>query len=136
MGLGCTRAPAADTLCSAACLCAEGGPLRAQQRWRHVGGLPPAMWQFAPPLREVRQRLAELLQGRILVGHHLQKDLKALALAHPEEATRDTLSYRCAFCAGWQGWLMDVCLPAGQDCVQAGRQQAAPAAGWGASAAH
>ena len=52
------------------------------------------MWQFAAPLGEVRQRLVELLEGRILVGHHLRKDLKALALAHPEEATRDTLSYR------------------------------------------
>lgn len=64
------------------------------QRWRHVGGLPPPLWQHAPPLGEVRARLAALLAGRILVGHHLSKDLAALALAHPASDVRDTLRYR------------------------------------------
>ncbi len=71
-------------------------PEQQRRRWRHVGGAPPALWQHAAPLSEVRQRLAALLQGRILVGHHLRKDLAALALSHPAEATRDTLQYRCA----------------------------------------
>ena len=66
------------------------------QRWRHVGGLPPPLWQHAPPLGEVRARLAALLAGRILVGHHLSKDLAALALAHPASDVRDTLRYRQA----------------------------------------
>ncbi|KAL4430177.1 hypothetical protein ABPG77_004959 [Micractinium sp. CCAP 211/92] len=69
-------------------------PEQQRRRWRHVGGAPPALWQHAAPLSEVRQRLAALLQGRILVGHHLRKDLAALALSHPAEATRDTLQYR------------------------------------------
>lgn len=66
----------------------------AQHRWRHVGGQPAALWQHAPPLSEVRRQLQELLKGRVLVGHHLRKDLAALALSHPGEATRDTLRYR------------------------------------------
>lgn len=33
-------------------------------------------------------------QGRILVGHHLRKDLAALGLSHPEGDSRDTLGYR------------------------------------------
>ncbi|KAI3438838.1 hypothetical protein D9Q98_001255 [Chlorella vulgaris] len=71
------------------------GPLASQQQqWRHVGGLPPALWRVASPLGEVRQRLAALLQGRILVGHHLSKDLGALQLHHPWADQRDTLRYR------------------------------------------
>ncbi|KAL4434133.1 hypothetical protein ABPG75_000574 [Micractinium tetrahymenae] len=69
-------------------------PDQHRRRWRHVGGAPPALWQHAPPLAEVRRRLAVLLEGRILVGHHLRKDLAALALSHPGEAIRDTLQYR------------------------------------------
>lgn len=65
-------------------------PEQQRRRWSHVGGAPPALWQHAPPLSEVRARLAALLRGRILVGHHLRKDLAALGLGHPAEATRDT----------------------------------------------
>lgn len=61
-----------------------------------MGGAPQPLWELAPPLSEVRAALAALLAGRILVGHHLAKDLKALGLSHPAEATRDTLQYRCA----------------------------------------
>lgn len=69
-------------------------PEQHRRRWRHVGGAPPALWRHAPSLAEVRRQLEALLQGRILVGHHLRKDLSALALSHPAEATRDTLQYR------------------------------------------
>lgn len=77
-----------------------------------MGGAPPALWQGAAPLEDVRRRLAALLAGRILVGHHLRKDLAALALAHPPEATRDTLQYR------WVG----LCLAAvaGAACLRVG----------------
>ncbi|PSC76736.1 RNA exonuclease 4 [Micractinium conductrix] len=65
----------------------------AQRRWRHVGGAPPAVWRHARPLAEVRATLSTLLAGRVLVGHHLRKDLAALGLHHPQEATRDTLRF-------------------------------------------
>ena len=82
-------------------LAAEGELQHA--RWRHVGGQPPDAWRRAPPLSEVRRQLAALLQGRILVGHHLRKDLAALGLSHPADATRDTLQYRS----------VPACLPGG-----------------------
>lgn len=66
----------------------------ARTRWEHKGGHHPALWQGGTPLSEVRAELAALLEGRILVGHHLRKDLGALGLSHPESATRDTLQYR------------------------------------------
>lgn len=64
------------------------------QRWKHEGGAHPALWRYAPPLADVRARLAALLRGRVLVGHHLAKDLAALALQHPQQDQRDTLRYR------------------------------------------
>lgn len=83
-------------LCSGTSLPAEGK--LAQQHWHHAGGAPPEAWQGAPPLADVRRQLGALLEGRILVGHHLRKDLKALGLRHPAEATRDTLQFRCGRC--------------------------------------
>ena len=43
--------------------------------------------------REVRAAVAELLKGRILVGHALRNDMRVLALAHPRHLTRDTSMY-------------------------------------------
>ncbi|CAG7821591.1 unnamed protein product, partial [Allacma fusca] len=44
------------------------------------------------PLHQVQQEVLNLLQGRLLVGHDLQHDLKALGIQHelPEESIRDT----------------------------------------------
>lgn len=44
-------------------------------------------------LDECRARVEELLQGKILVGHALKNDLKALNIAHPWYMTRDTAKY-------------------------------------------
>lgn len=41
----------------------------------------------------VRQQVAELIAGRIVVGHSLLADLMALNLSHPAELTRDTAFY-------------------------------------------
>lgn len=41
----------------------------------------------------MRGRLAALLTGRVVVGHHLAKDLAALGLQHPLQDQRDTLRY-------------------------------------------
>ncbi len=44
---------------------------------------------FARAQREVKQ----MLRGKILVGHALQNDLKALEMKHPEDMIRDTARY-------------------------------------------
>jgi hypothetical protein len=49
--------------------------------------------QGAPPLSEVQPRVAALLSGRLLVGHALRNDLKALLLSHPRRLIRDTATY-------------------------------------------
>ncbi|XP_063630874.1 RNA exonuclease 4-like [Cydia splendana] len=43
---------------------------------------------------EVRQDVARILQGYILVGHDLQFDLRALELTHPSNDIRDTSLYK------------------------------------------
>ena len=54
-------------------------------RPRHLRRGGPAV-----PLSEVQKRVAELLKGRILVGHALRNDLHALLLTHPGYDIRDT----------------------------------------------
>ncbi|KAJ1423152.1 RNA exonuclease 4, DEDDh 3-5 exonuclease domain [Sesbania bispinosa] len=41
-----------------------------------------------------QKKVAELMKGRILVGHALQNDLKALLLSHPKKDIRDTSEYQ------------------------------------------
>lgn len=84
--------------------CSVEGEL-TNTRWEHKGGHHPAMWHGATPIHEIRSQLAALLEGRILVGHHLKKDLGALGLSHPESATRDTLQYRWGSTGSLQGVL-------------------------------
>ncbi len=43
--------------------------------------------------QKVRSAVAELLKGRILVGHALRNDMRVLALSHPRHLTRDTSMY-------------------------------------------
>ncbi|CAA7260297.1 unnamed protein product [Cyclocybe aegerita] len=47
----------------------------------------------AKPFEEVQKRVAGLLDGRILIGHAVHHDLKALLLSHPWSLTRDTQLY-------------------------------------------
>ncbi|KAI0688976.1 ribonuclease H-like domain-containing protein [Cytidiella melzeri] len=42
------------------------------------------------PFAQVQQQVADLLKDRILVGHAVHNDLKALLLSHPYTMTRDT----------------------------------------------
>ncbi|KAG6328982.1 hypothetical protein ID866_10108 [Astraeus odoratus] len=46
----------------------------------------------AQPFNEVQKTVADLIKDRILVGHAIQNDLKALFLSHPASHTRDTQS--------------------------------------------
>ncbi|KAG6885086.1 hypothetical protein C0993_005968 [Termitomyces sp. T159_Od127] len=47
----------------------------------------------AKPFDDVQKKVAELLKDRILVGHAVYNDLKALLLSHPRPMIRDTQYY-------------------------------------------
>lgn len=47
----------------------------------------------APSFEDVKKRVSRILRGRIVVGHALSNDLKALELEHPENDIRDTSQY-------------------------------------------
>ncbi|XP_077996828.1 interferon-stimulated gene 20 kDa protein-like [Glandiceps talaboti] len=42
------------------------------------------------PFEKVRDHMTELMQGKILIGHAIHNDLKALQITHPAELIRDT----------------------------------------------
>ncbi|KAK4130524.1 hypothetical protein BT67DRAFT_445583 [Trichocladium antarcticum] len=42
---------------------------------------------------EVQAQVAELLRGRIIVGHDVKHDLRALELGHPAKDLRDTAKF-------------------------------------------
>jgi RNA exonuclease 4 len=48
----------------------------------------------AMPLNEVRSVVQNILRGKILIGHGLENDLKALGIKHPWCDMRDTAAYR------------------------------------------
>ncbi|KAI0960754.1 hypothetical protein AcV7_000050 [Taiwanofungus camphoratus] len=56
-------------------------------------GVRPSDMVDARPFAEVQQQVAELLNDRMLVGHAVHNDLKALLLSHPRQLTRDTQVY-------------------------------------------
>ncbi|KAI0759975.1 ribonuclease H-like domain-containing protein, partial [Trametes elegans] len=61
-------------------------------RTQFSGIRPSDMPATAKPFEEVQQQVADLLKDRILVGHAVHNDLKALLLSHPRSQTRDTQS--------------------------------------------
>jgi RNA exonuclease 4 len=62
-----------------------------------VSGILPHHVRSARPLAAVQGDVSALISGKVLVGHALHNDLKALLLNHPWKQTRDTASYR-PFC--------------------------------------
>ena len=56
-------------------------------RW---SGIRPGDLAQAPGIRSVRQRVLRLIDGKVLVGHALHNDLKALGIQHDRALLRDT----------------------------------------------
>ncbi|XP_068270258.1 RNA exonuclease 4 isoform X2 [Nyctibius grandis] len=50
--------------------------------------------QFGEDFKTVQTEVADILNGRILVGHALRNDLKVLFLDHPKKKIRDTQRYK------------------------------------------
>ncbi|OIW32078.1 hypothetical protein CONLIGDRAFT_629769 [Coniochaeta ligniaria NRRL 30616] len=62
--------------------------------WRtHVSGIAPKHMHGARSFEEVQAQVAELMKGRILVGHDIRHDLQALLLEHPTKLVRDTARF-------------------------------------------
>eukprot|EP00697_Spironema_sp_BW2_P017323 gnl/Spiro4/8962_TR4729_c0_g1_i1.p1 gnl/Spiro4/8962_TR4729_c0_g1~~gnl/Spiro4/8962_TR4729_c0_g1_i1.p1 ORF type:complete len:276 (+),score=40.71 gnl/Spiro4/8962_TR4729_c0_g1_i1:31-858(+) len=58
-----------------------------------VSGIRPHDLVGAPSLATVQQQVAEILKGRVLIGHSLNNDLQALLMDHPRKMIRDTARY-------------------------------------------
>ncbi|XP_032489904.1 RNA exonuclease 4 isoform X3 [Phocoena sinus] len=59
-----------------------------------VSGIRPDDLAQGEAFEVVQKEVADLLKGRILVGHALHNDLKALFLGHPKKKIRDTQKYK------------------------------------------
>jgi RNA exonuclease 4 len=59
-----------------------------------VSGITSDLLKEARTLEEVQKDVAELMQGRILVGHAVRHDLDALLLGHPRMDIRDTSRHK------------------------------------------
>lgn len=59
-----------------------------------ISGIRPRDLKKAKDFGVVQKEVAELLKGKILVGHALRNDLRALLLSHPKTDIRDTAEYQ------------------------------------------
>ena len=56
-------------------------------------GVRPFHMKHALPFHQVQKEVAALLENRVVVGHALHNDLKALGISHPRDLQRDTARY-------------------------------------------
>ncbi|EEB05814.1 exoribonuclease Rex4 [Schizosaccharomyces japonicus yFS275] len=62
--------------------------------WRTwVSGVKSHHLRDAPSFEEAQKTVADILDGRVLVGHAVHHDLKALLLSHPRRMIRDTSKF-------------------------------------------
>jgi len=62
--------------------------------WRtRISGISPKHMATAREFEAVQEEVAQLLNGRIIVGHDLRHDLDALILDHPRKDIRDTARF-------------------------------------------
>ncbi|XP_016306745.1 RNA exonuclease 4 isoform X2 [Sinocyclocheilus anshuiensis] len=59
-----------------------------------VSGIRPADIENGEDIKTVQKEVAQILEGRILVGHAIHNDLKILLLDHPKKMIRDTQKYK------------------------------------------
>lgn len=59
----------------------------------HVSGIRPEDIKDGEDIATVRREVADILRGRIVVGHAIHNDLKILLLDHPKKKVRDTQKY-------------------------------------------
>ncbi|XP_060466319.2 RNA exonuclease 4 isoform X2 [Panthera onca] len=59
-----------------------------------VSGIRPENLKQGENFEVVQKEVADMLKGRILVGHALHNDLKVLFLDHPKKKIRDTQKYK------------------------------------------
>ncbi|CAJ1957454.1 unnamed protein product [Sphenostylis stenocarpa] len=59
-----------------------------------ISGIRPRDLRKAKEFWTAQKKVSELINGRILVGHALSNDLKALLLSHPKKDIRDTSEYQ------------------------------------------
>ncbi|KOX70829.1 RNA exonuclease 4 [Melipona quadrifasciata] len=59
-----------------------------------VSGIRPEDLQNGEEFEIVQKEVAEILKGRILVGHALKHDLDVLYLSHPRKCLRDTSRFK------------------------------------------
>ncbi|KAM6047165.1 RNA exonuclease 4 [Theristicus caerulescens] len=59
-----------------------------------VSGIRPENISTGEDFKTVQKEVADILNGRILVGHALRNDLKVLFLDHPKKKIRDTQRYK------------------------------------------
>ncbi|KAM4526144.1 RNA exonuclease 4 [Fundulus diaphanus] len=59
-----------------------------------VSGIRPEDIKDGEDIRTVQREVADILQGRIVVGHAIHNDLKILLLDHPKKMIRDTQKYK------------------------------------------
>ncbi|AMD22855.1 HHR086Wp [Eremothecium sinecaudum] len=72
--------------------------------WRTwVSGIRPEDMKNAVNFDVARKAVADLIEGRILIGHSISKDLKVLRLSHPRNLTRDTAM--CGFLKEKYGYI-------------------------------
>ncbi|XP_078594772.1 RNA exonuclease 4-like isoform X3 [Branchiostoma floridae x Branchiostoma japonicum] len=58
-----------------------------------VSGIRPRDLMNGESFKLVQKEVADILKGRILVGHALQNDMKALQMTHPKNMIRDTSNF-------------------------------------------
>lgn len=59
-----------------------------------VSGVRAKDLRHAPSFETVQKEVADLFRGRIVVGHAIENDLKALLLSHPRALLRDTATFK------------------------------------------
>ncbi|KAJ0985980.1 hypothetical protein J5N97_004336 [Dioscorea zingiberensis] len=59
-----------------------------------ISGIHPRNLRRAKKFWVVQKEVADMIKGRVLIGHALHNDLKVLLLSHPKREMRDTSAYQ------------------------------------------